>query len=190
MRIINDVKNRMIFPVIAVQNFPNDPCHDTVDPDEDVEPGMCRQSPWICLIDELNWWATKKRMIFTLMISLFVIAISASKIISPMIFALLPLLVVVLLFVPLSAAKHVADPNVIFRIVPKRSRFVGVEEILMIRGKLFIITKVLSRYSTDQVAFRVVGRSGRSVAWWWLLLTAGFLGEYWAVTEMWCIEGD
>ena len=78
-------------------------------------------------------------MIFTLMISLFVIAISASKIISPMIFALLPLLVVVLLFVPLSAAKHVAEPNVIFRTVPKRSRFVGVGKILMVRGKLFII---------------------------------------------------
>ena len=62
------------------------------------------------------------------MVSLFVIAISASDVIPP-IFALLPLFVVVLLSVPLSAAQHVGVPDVDFRVQEDERGFVGIGKI-------------------------------------------------------------
>ena len=63
------------------------------------------------------------------MVSLFVIAISASEIIPPIIFALLPLFVMVLFSVSLSAAQHVGVPEVEFRVQENESSFVGVGKI-------------------------------------------------------------
>ena len=59
------------------------------------------------------------------MISLFVIAISESEIISPVLAPLPLFVVVVLLLVPLPAAQHVGVTDVDFRVQENESRFVG-----------------------------------------------------------------
>ena len=72
------------------------------------------------------------------MILLFIIANSASGIISPMIFALPPLFVMVLLSVPLPSAQHVGVPYVEFRVQEYESCFINAGKICKVRTVLHI----------------------------------------------------